>query len=176
MNGVNTNQVSPSQLKRMCSPEDRAKVDRTLTQPGMGAALYQDSTGDIKMLVSYGNRFADIGTRFAPSAYGDFVLRAFCPPDGALLADQGISPALRNRDVIAQISAPPRSPSVTIHPGQRTGLESVMPVLGLGAGAHPVSDPRAGRSRSATSAAGLQVAEHHLGGSVQQAGVGNNIH
>jgi hypothetical protein len=95
--------VSRSQLRGMRGADAR-KIDRVLAQPGQGVALY--TSGDT-MTVSFGNRFDDIGTRFAPSAYGDFVLRAFCPPEGTLLAEQGISPALRNREVIPQIAAHP---------------------------------------------------------------------
>jgi hypothetical protein len=117
---------------------DARKIDTCLSQPGIGAALYSSYDGATVLTVSFGNRFADIGTRHCPANYGEFLLRAYVPPEGTLLADEMISPALRNRDVIPQIAAPPRAPSRTVHPGDRTGLESVMPVLGL----EPAPDER----------------------------------
>jgi hypothetical protein len=124
--------VAKSQLKRLAGA-DAHKIDAALAQDGQGVAVYASYDGAVVVTVSYGNRFSDIGSRFPPSSYGEYTLRGFCPPDGTLLADQGVSPALRNREVIPQI--PTRlwaeGGSQTVHPGQRTGLDSVLPVLGL---------------------------------------------
>jgi hypothetical protein len=43
---MNTNPVSKSQLKELAPPEQRARIDQTLAQSGMGIALYQDSSGN----------------------------------------------------------------------------------------------------------------------------------
>jgi hypothetical protein len=118
---------------------DARKIDAVLAQPGQGAALYTSPDGATTLTVSFGNRHADIGSRFPPASYGEFALRGFCPPVGRLLADEGISPALRNREKIPQI--PTRlwaaGGSKTVHPGQRTGLDSILPVFGARAGADP---------------------------------------
>jgi hypothetical protein len=98
----------------------------------MGAALY--AGGGNKIVLSYGTHEADIGHRYPPGACGDLVLQAYCPP-AATTGPQGmVSPLLsgvRQQDEMPQIAAPPRGQSRTVFPGQRTGLDSVMPVLGL---------------------------------------------
>jgi hypothetical protein len=113
---------------------DAPKVDAALSRPSMGAALYSDAGGVNTIVLSYGTWQAELPGRYPPSNWGEFTLLAYCPPGTDSAPAEMVSPLLtgvRQQDKMPQITAPPRSPSVTVHPGSRTGLESVMPVLGL---------------------------------------------
>jgi hypothetical protein len=88
-------QVTPSQIKRLASPEDRSKIDATLREPGMGVALFSDSTGDMTMLMSFGTFKAELPGRYPPGACGDLALAAWCPPGTSAADEEKISPVKR---------------------------------------------------------------------------------
>jgi hypothetical protein len=129
---MNTNQVPPSQLRRMCRAEDRSQVDAILAQPGMGAALYQDSSGN-RLLMSYGTYKAQLPSRYCPGSVGDMALLAYTPAKGGE-ADM-VSPAMIGAQ--AQQDTPQfptrwaNEPSRTELPGQRIGIDAVRMVYGL---------------------------------------------
>ena len=78
--------VSRSQLKRLSSANAK-KVDQILAQPGMGCALYTDSTGDMAMLMSYGTFRAEMPSRYPAGSCGSLALAAYCPPGATGAAD-----------------------------------------------------------------------------------------
>jgi hypothetical protein len=106
-------QVSASQLRRIAGAELAERTDQILDNPDWGAALYRsDST---KYVVSFGHRFAEIPTKFAPSHYGDAVLSEFVAPEP--VQQEMISPVLKAlQDRPPQIAALPRQPPKTTYP------------------------------------------------------------
>jgi hypothetical protein len=129
---MNTNQVPPSQLRRMCSAEDRSRVDAILAQPGMGCAIYEDSSGN-RLLMSYGTYKAQLPSRYCPGNVGDMSLRAYTPAKGGEAAM--VSPAKIGAQ--AQQDTPQfptrwaNEGSRTELPGQRIGIDAVRMVYGL---------------------------------------------
>jgi hypothetical protein len=90
---MNTNAVSPSAMKRLAGA-DAAKVAAILKEPGQGVALFQDSSGRNRMVMSYGTFRAELPNRYPPGSVGEMALVACTPPAAGGGPEEVVSPLL----------------------------------------------------------------------------------
>jgi hypothetical protein len=104
---------SPANFKARLSAEQRGQVDADLAA-GMGLALYSDTRGTPRLVVSYGPRGADI-VGLPPKGYGqaDWELAAYVAPQRKTAA---MKSPLASWEPVPQIKAPLRGQSHTEHP------------------------------------------------------------
>jgi hypothetical protein len=110
-------EVSAGQFRRIAGGELSERTEQILENPDWGVALYRSDSG--RYVVSFGNRFADVPTRFPPSHYGDSVLSEFVAPEP--VEPDMVSPVKRAMmDRPPQIARPPSAPPRTVYPDYRT--------------------------------------------------------
>lgn len=110
-------EVSAGQFRRLAGPELAVRTEQVLENPDWGAALYRSDVA--KFVISFGNRFANVPSRYPPSNYGDSVLDCYLLPEPPV--SDMVSPLVKGlRDRDPQIHRPRPQPSHTVYPDIRT--------------------------------------------------------
>jgi hypothetical protein len=113
-------QVEEKEMRRLAGTELAVRTDQILDNPDFGCALYQSDVA--RMVISYGNRFAELPSRFPSSNYGEAVLLAYVPPLEP--EKEMVSPVKRHlqsqhQEPIFTIAPRPSQPPRTVYPDYR---------------------------------------------------------
>jgi hypothetical protein len=111
-------QASSGEIKRRLDDTQRAEVDRHLKE-GRSVALYADERGIPSLVVTYGNRSADLPNQYPPSHYGRGELVAYVPAPRE--ARPMVSPLL-GWEQPQQIARPKVMPGFTETPDVRINM------------------------------------------------------
>jgi len=78
------------EVETMLDDQQMMKLRGWLRQPGVGVAVFTD--GEVKHLITYGNRTARIPNRWPPSHYGAWEIFGFLPAGTTVpKANEGLS-------------------------------------------------------------------------------------